>query len=169
MWSSRKEFACQYRRCNRCRFYPGSKWSPGVGNRNPEQCSYLANFMEEESGGLQSVGSQRVRHDWASDKAHMHTGKHTQTHRHTHTHTHIYIYFFSTPSARQEYWSGVPFSPPGDLPHPRIKPVSPALADGFFSTLPPGKPHIYVYTHTHTHIYFFLSSSRNWLFFFFFF
>ena len=36
--------------------------------------------------------------------------------------------------SRQEYWSGLPFSPPGDLPDPRIKPTSPALAVGFFTT-----------------------------------
>ena len=41
---------------------------------------------------------------------------------------------------RQEYWSGLPFPPPGDLPNPRTEPVSPALADGFFTTEPPGKP-----------------------------
>jgi len=41
---------------------------------------------------------------------------------------------------RQEYWSGLSFSPPGDLPNPRIEPVSPALAGGFFTTEPPGKP-----------------------------
>ena len=44
---------------------------------------------------------------------------------------------------RQEYWSGLPFPPPGDLPNPGIKPtspVSPELADGFFTTEPPGKP-----------------------------
>ena len=38
--------------------------------------------------------------------------------------------------SRQEYWSGLPFPPPGDLPNPRIKPtsqVSPALAGGFFT------------------------------------
>ena len=35
----------------------------------------------EEPGGLQSMGSQRVRHDWT-------TNTHTHTHRHTHTHTH---------------------------------------------------------------------------------
>ena len=29
--------------------------------------------------------------------------------------------------SRQEYWSGVPFPPPGDLPGPGIEPVSPAL------------------------------------------
>ena len=38
---------------------------------------------------------------------------------------------------RQEYWSGLPFPSPGDLPFPGIKPVSlmsPALAGGFFTT-----------------------------------
>ena len=37
----------------------------------------------------------------------------------------------------QEYWSGLPFPPPGNLPDPGIEPpspVSPALADGFFTT-----------------------------------
>jgi len=39
--------------------------------------------------------------------------------------------------SRQEYWSGLPFSSPGDLPDPGIKPASPgspALAEGFFTT-----------------------------------
>ena len=35
--------------------------------------------------------------------------------------------------SRQEYWSGLSFLPPGDLPDPGIKPVSPALAGGFFT------------------------------------
>ena len=37
--------------------------------------------------------------------------------------------------SRQEYWSGLPFPPPGDLSHPGIEPaslVSPALTGGFF-------------------------------------
>ena len=46
---------------------------------------------------------------------------------------------------RQEYWSGLPFSPPGNLPDPEIKPGSPALAPGFFTTEPPGKPHVHIY------------------------
>jgi len=33
--------------------------------------------------------------------------------------------------SRQEYWTGLPFPPPGDLPDPGIKLLSPALADGF--------------------------------------
>ena len=35
--------------------------------------------------------------------------------------------------SRQEYWSGLPFLPPGDLPNPGIIPASPALAGGFFT------------------------------------
>ena len=46
----------------------------------------------------------------------------------------------STGLSRQEYWSGLPFSPPGDLPVPGIEPVSPALAGRFFTTEPPSKP-----------------------------
>ena len=46
---------------------------------------------------------------------------------------------------RQEYLSGLPFPFPGDLTDPRIELTSPALAGGFFSTMPPGKPDITVY------------------------
>ena len=42
--------------------------------------------------------------------------------------------------ARQEYWSGLPFPSPGDLPNPRIKHKPPALVGGFFTTEPPGNP-----------------------------
>ena len=43
----------------------------------------------------------------------------------------------------QEYWSGLPFSSPGDLPHPGIEPGSllcPALAGRFSIAEPTGKP-----------------------------
>ena len=40
----------------------------------------------------------------------------------------------------QEYWKGLPFPLPGNLLHSGIKPASPALAGGFFTTQPPGKP-----------------------------
>ena len=45
--------------------------------------------------------------------------------------------------SRQEHWSGLPCLSPGDLPDPGIEPgspVSPALAGGFFTTEPHGKP-----------------------------
>ena len=41
---------------------------------------------------------------------------------------------------RQEYWSGLPFPSPGDLPDPGIEPTSPNLAGVFFTTEPLGKP-----------------------------
>ena len=41
---------------------------------------------------------------------------------------------------RQEYWNGLPFPSPGDLPNPRIEPMSSALAGGLFTTEPPEKP-----------------------------
>ena len=41
---------------------------------------------------------------------------------------------------RQEYWSGLPFPSQGDLPDPGMEPGSPALAGGFFTAEPPGKP-----------------------------
>ena len=40
---------------------------------------------------------------------------------------------------RQEYWSGLPFPPPGDSPGSGVELTSPALAGGFFTTEPPGK------------------------------
>ena len=41
--------------------------------------------------------------------------------------------------SRQEYWNGLPFPPSGDLADPGIELRSPALAGGFFTTVPPGK------------------------------
>ena len=48
---------------------------------------------------------------------------------------------------RQEYWSELPFPSLGNLPDPGMEPtslVSPALAGGFFTTEPPGKPEILI-------------------------
>ena len=42
--------------------------------------------------------------------------------------------------SRQEYWSGLPFSSPGDLPNPGSETVSPVLAGEVFTAAPPGKP-----------------------------
>ena len=42
--------------------------------------------------------------------------------------------------AGQEYWSGLPFPSPGDLPYPKIKPGSPSLQADCLQTEPPGKP-----------------------------
>ena len=43
----------------------------------------------------------------------------------------------------QEYWSGLPFPSPGDLPDPGIEPRSPALQADALTSEPPGKPPIF--------------------------
>ena len=48
--------------------------------------------------------------------------------------------------SRPEYWSGLPFLTPADLPNPGTELPSPALAGGFFTTEPPGKP-VCTYAH----------------------
>ena len=55
---------------------------------------------------------------------------------------------------RQEYWSGLPLTSPGDLSNPGMEPE---LAAGFFTTEPPGKPpiaikvNVLVPDNNHTH------------------
>ena len=42
--------------------------------------------------------------------------------------------------SRQEYWNGLPFPSPGDLPDPGIEPKSPTLEADTLTSEPPGKP-----------------------------
>ena len=68
--------------------------------------------------------------------------------------------------SRQEYWSGLPCSPPGDLPNPWIKPASltsPALAGGFFTTSTTWEaqlPNTHSKTHSQIHTLDFAPSPR---------
>ena len=48
--------------------------------------------------------------------------------------------------SRQEYWGGLPFPSPGDLPDPGIEPMCPALAGRLFTSEPPGKPGLTSYS-----------------------
>ena len=73
------------------------------------------------------MGSQRVRHDRATF---------TSLHLWTVAHQALQSMEFS----RQEYWSGLPFPSPGNLPNPGIKPKSPALQANSLPAEPPGKP-----------------------------
>ena len=55
--------------------------------------------------------------------------------------------------SKQEYWSGLPCPPPGDLHDPGIKPsslLSPPLAGGFFTTSTTWEAHIYTIRHKMT-------------------
>ena len=42
--------------------------------------------------------------------------------------------------SRQEYWSGLPFPSPGDLPDPGIEPRSPTMQADALPSEPPGEP-----------------------------
>ena len=42
--------------------------------------------------------------------------------------------------SKQDYWSGLSFPFPGDLPNPGMEPVSSALVGGFFTIEPLGSP-----------------------------
>ena len=58
----------------------------------------------------------------------------------------------STGFPKQEYWSGLPYPPPGDLPDPGIEPASltsPALAGGFFTTSAPWETLILFLVNSH--------------------
>ena len=50
--------------------------------------------------------------------------------------------------SRQEYWRGLPFPSPGDLPNPGIKPRSPALEADALTSEPPGKQGMYLISYT---------------------
>ena len=55
--------------------------------------------------------------------------------------------------SRQEYWSGLPFPSPGDLPSPGIEPGSPALQTDTLPSEPPEKPCIYAYICIYIYVY----------------
>ena len=71
-----------------------------------------------------------------------------------------YVRLFATPCtvahqaplsmrfSKQEYWSGLSFPPPGVLPNTGVEPVSPALADGFFTTGATWEAPTYIYIYS---------------------
>ena len=92
----------------------------------------------EEPGRLKSMLSQRVGHNWVTE------------HMCTHTYERLFVTpwtvaYQAPPSvgfSRQEYWIGLPFPSPGDLPHPGIELWSPTLQADALPSEPPGKtPH----------------------------
>ena len=54
--------------------------------------------------------------------------------------------------SRQEYWSGLPFPSPGDLPNPEIESGSPALQADSLLSEPPGKPPTYPASFLYAHL-----------------
>ena len=94
------------------------------------------------------------------------------THTHTHTHTHVCaVRSHSVVSSsfqphglyarllcpwgfsRQEYWSGLPSPPAGDLPNQESNLGLPYCRRILYYLSHQGRPYIYIHTHTHTYIY----------------
>ena len=117
--------------------------SPGEGNGNLLQYSCLGNPMERGTWWAIVMGLQKSQTQLSN--------------RTTTTHvmcaqlplTHWDPLDCSPPGSsvhgifQEEYWNGLPFPTPEDLPDPGIKPkslMSPALASRFFTIAPPGKP-----------------------------
>ena len=77
------------------------------------------------------MGSHRVGHDLVKSLSHVQLFATPGT-----------IAYQASPSmgfSRQEYWSGLPFPSPGDLPDPGIEPRSPSLEVDALTSEPPGK------------------------------
>ena len=71
-WTTDKEYTCQCRRCRKCR---PLGWKDPLEEEMATHSSILAWEIPwaEEPGGLQSTGSQTVRHDWATEHTHYDT------------------------------------------------------------------------------------------------
>ena len=63
--------------------------------------------------------------------------------------------------SRQEYWSGWPYPPPGDLPDPGIKPWSPALQADSLQLRHQRSPYICIHTYIHTYMYVYMERERK--------
>ena len=106
---------------------------PGLVRFPEEEMATHSNILAweipwtEEPDGLQYMGSQRVRHDWATELTEL-TPVTPWT---VACQGPLFIGF-----SRQKYWSGLSFPSPGDLPNPAIEPWSPALqADSLLTEL----------------------------------
>ena len=98
-------------------------WSTGEGNGKPLQYSCLENPMNS----VNSILTLKVKVKSLSCVRLFAT-----------TWTVAYQAFLSMGFSRQEYWSGLLFPSPGDLPDPGIEPGSPALEADALTSEPPG-------------------------------
>ena len=109
----------------------------GEGNGNPLQCSCLENPRDGKRGGLPSMGSHRVGHDWSDLAAAAAIYKWISMYLSNYLKVEGLVVKscltllwphglfcdqdpLSMGFSRQEYWSRLPFPPPGDLPNPEI-------------------------------------------------
>ena len=120
------QFLCKASTCNAGDLgsIPVSERSPGEGNGNPLQDSCLENPMDGGTWLGYSPWGCRVRHGWATSLTHCESEVKVLVTQSCSTLCNCR----APPSmrfSRQEYWSGLPFPSPGDLPNPGIKSRSP--------------------------------------------
>ena len=95
----------------------------------------------EEPGRLQSLGLQRVGHDWVTSLSLSHDSLSESEGRSVLSDS-LWPHGLYSPwkSPGQEYWSGYPFPSPGNLPNPEVEPRSPPLLADSLPAEPQGKP-----------------------------
>ena len=108
---------------SKTRMWSDRMWSTGEGNGKPLQYSCLENPMNS----VNSILTLKVKVKSLSCVRLFAT-----------TWTVAYQAFLSMGFSRQEYWSGLLFPSPGDLPDPGIEPGSPALEADALTSEPPG-------------------------------
>ena len=154
-WCHGKEYACQCRRHKRHGSVPGSGKSPGEGSGTHSSTLARKIPWTEESGGLLSMGSRRVGHDRAAGMAQQRPYRENYLLRmnpstlqkryemvsfrikHSGGSSISLTLIYHTSQQFHSLWSGLPRPPPGNLPDPGIKPMSPmhpASLGGFFTT-----------------------------------
>ena len=139
-------------------------WGRSLGGEDTLETGITTHFSilawwipwTEEPSRLQSMGSQRVRHDWVTNTFTFFMkekgGNDYLMKKKVKVKLLSRIRLFATPwtvahqappsmgFSRQEYWSGLPFPSPGNLPDPEIGSRSPALQADALTSEPPGKP-----------------------------
>ena len=106
---------------------PGPGRSPGGGNGNSLQYSCLENSTDR---GAWRATVHEVK---SLSRVRLFATPWTVAHQAP----------LSMGFSRQEYWSGLPFPSPGDLPNPEIKPRSPHCRQILLPSEPPGKPTVH--------------------------
>ena len=106
-------------------------------------------------GMLQSMGSQRVGHNWGTELNWYDITLCAVLSRFSHVRLCVTLWTvprqapLSMGFSRQEYWNWLPFPSPGNLPHPGIEPAclksNPLWQAGSLTLVPPGKPNITLY------------------------
>ena len=133
--TSGKESSCQCRRCMRCRFNHWGRKIPWSRKWQPALVFLPGKFHGQRNLVSYSPWVHGAAESWTqlSDWAHFYWTD--QIHACVLSPFSL-IWLFVTPVtvsrqaplsmgfSRQEYWSGLPCLPPGDLPHPVIEPVS---------------------------------------------